>query len=253
MPDITFSIHKDLIEEKEIHPIPAKQNIPDWYKKIEKFKNQNPLDTTIKACVPVLDSITAGYLLPLPQDMMCQINFWNESLKKIVNLIHFGNKNQFLGEACVRGYNLQNDAAEHKNEQVGGEKSFYAQKNFGGTIPKIINPFMIKTPPGYSCLFIPPMHRENDEFKILPAIVDTDSFKDKINFPFVFNLGKKGSLNKLYKIGTPYVQVIPFKRDDWKMKFGTTNAKGIFKDWIGHQLQIIRSYKDRIWSKKTWN
>lgn len=251
MPDITFLVHKDLIEEKEIYPIPAKQNIPNWYKKIEKFKNQNPLDTTIKACVPVLDSITAGYLLPLPQDMMCQINFWNESLKKIVNFIHFGTPNDFLREASERGYNLQDQAQEHHSNQVGGEKSFYSQKNFGGSIPKIVNPFKIKTPPGYSCLFIPPMHRENDEFKILPAIVDTDSFNDKINFPFVFNLGKKGSLNKLYKIGTPYVQVIPFKRESWKMNVKEEEINQA-KITSLHSMRLIDIYKRKYWYKKSW-
>jgi hypothetical protein len=251
MPDITFSIHKDLIEEKEIHPIPAKQNIPDWYKKIEKFNYQNPLETTIKACIPVLDSITAGYLLPLPQDMMCQVNFWNESLKKIVNFIHFGQRNEFVDKASERGYGLQNTSNEHPSAQVGGEKSFYAQKNNGGHIPKIMNPFTIKTPPGYSCLFVPPMHRENDEFQILPAIVDTDSFVDKINFPFVFNLGKKGSLNKLYKIGTPYVQVIPFKRESWKMSVKEDNIDQV-KVTSLYRMRLIDIYKRKYWYKKSW-
>ena len=39
--------------------------------------------------------------------MMCQINFWNESLKKIVNLIHFGTPNDFLIGGKARGSILQ--------------------------------------------------------------------------------------------------------------------------------------------------
>ena len=84
--------------------------------------------------------------------------------------------------------------------------------------PKWINPWAIKTPPGYSVLFISPMHRESI-FTILPGIVDTDQYSAPVNFPFVLNEADR--FEGLIPAGTPMAQVIPFKRDSWQMELGT--------------------------------
>ena len=44
-----------------------------------------------------------------------------------------------------------------------------------------VSPCTIKTPPGYSCLFVPPLNNTDDRFSIIPGIVDTD----KLNFEVV--------------------------------------------------------------------
>ena len=41
-------------------------------------------------------------------------------------------------------------------------------------------------------------------------------FNTEINFPIVINGDKYPTLKTTLKIGTPYVQIIPFKRDNWK-------------------------------------
>ena len=249
MPDIKFTIHQDLVDEEKLRPIPAKVDIPEWFKKVPKFQTPNPKDLSVKSCVPVLDSITAGYLLRLPQDLFLKINFYEEELKEKINLIQFG---QGLDGTIsqMKGYNLNAHTEEHGVKQVGGPDSLYGKKNFGKNIPKILNPWTITTPPGYSCLFIPPMHRES-KFSILPGIVDTDTYNAKINFPFVFNLGKDESLNKLYRIGTPYVQVIPFKRQEWNMSFDTHKDIGTKLGFL-HNIRIFDIYKRKFWSKKIW-
>jgi hypothetical protein len=81
-----------------------------------------------------------------------------------------------------------------------------------------MNPWAIKTPPGYSVLFIQPMHRES-VFTILPGVVDTDQYSAAVNFPFVLNEPTK--FTGLIPAGTPMAQVIPFKRDSWEMQLGT--------------------------------
>ena len=37
---------------------------------------------------------------------------------------------------------------------------------------KFINKWLIETPPGYSCLFIHPMNRVEERYKIIEGIVD---------------------------------------------------------------------------------
>lgn len=58
-----------------------------------------------------------------------------------------------------------------------------AGKNAG----KFTNKWLIKTPPGYSCLFIKPMNRLEPRFDIIPGVVDTDTYVNVINFPFILN------------------------------------------------------------------
>ncbi len=112
---------------------------------------------------------------------------------------------------------------------------------------KILNPWFIKTPPGYSCLFVPPLNNCDDRFDIIPGIVDTDDWDLEINFPFVLNGDKYETLETVIKRGTPYVQVIPFKRDSWEMKIKTTRYKNCMKKNIRHiTLQLLRSYKEQI-------
>ena len=55
--------------------------------------------------------------------------------------------------------------------------------------PKWVNPYVIKTPPGYSVLITQPFHRES-VFTILPGIVDTDKYKSQVHFPFVLKDNK---------------------------------------------------------------
>jgi len=67
---IEFSAHEDYFSIKEDYPIPIKLNIPEWYKKLE----HTFLNKTVKGCMPFLDSLTAGYLLKMPQDFNLRHN-----------------------------------------------------------------------------------------------------------------------------------------------------------------------------------
>ena len=61
------------------------------------------------------------------------------------------------------------------------------EKNKNLPFHKILNPWIITTPPGYSTLFVPPLNNSDDRFSIIAGIVDTDTFKNEINFPIVIH------------------------------------------------------------------
>ena len=117
---------------------------------------------------------------------------------------------------------------------------------------KILNPWIIQTPPGYSCLFLPPMNNTDDRFSIIPAIVDTDTFNEEINFPFIVNGDKYSTLETTIEIGTPYVQVIPFKRESWKMKIEPLGSEEIQQNMFSKAKRVIHNYKNLMWHKKSW-
>jgi len=242
--EIEFSAHEDYFNLKEDYPIPIKLNIPEWYKKLE----HTIISPTVKGCMPFLDSLTAGYLLKMPQDFHLKHNIENEhGLKDSFQTYALHMQSQSLSEKQI---NLNSGLDIHHMRQVEGSPLVEKNKNF--PFYKILNPWHIKTPKGYSCLFVPPLNNSDDRFSIIPAIVDTDNHPIEINFPIVINGDKYPILETTIKKGTPYVQIIPFKRECWKIKIKSRKQKEIQNSRLFYGLKVINIYKDKYWNKKSW-
>lgn len=223
MKTITFSTLFDI--EKEHYPQPASKVIPDWYKQIDSYIGGKKLPTgnglttgTIKKCIPVFDAITAGYIISLPADVFVSQRDdapyyeWSN-----FNLVQFHDKVQAPNHPMANPF----------------------------PYPKWINPWSIKTAPGYSTLFVQPFHRES-VFTILPGIVDTDIYSAAVNFPFVLNNSK---YEGIIPAGTPIAQVIPIRRDKWKMELGDTNQARITTRL---QSKMFDRYKSLFWYRKEY-
>ena len=185
-------------------PIPASKLIPSWYKEMQSYVTDkklpnvaadNATNATVKKCMPVFDAMTSGYLIVLPSD------------------VYVSQKNG------APYYEWSNHGIIEFHDPL--QAPTHPQKNQMPVYPKFINAWSIKTPKGYSCLFTAPKHRDNP-FTILDGIVDCDSYTGVVNFPFVLN---DVTFEGLIPAGTPIVQVIPFKRDSFKMSFGTEKDK----------------------------
>jgi hypothetical protein len=210
-------------------PKPASKLIPDWYKNMDSYmsKEKKPVGdgsttATIKRCMPVLDAITAGYIIESPADV------WVSKKEE-------GQWFEWADFGLISFHPID-QAPEHP-----------ARNSF--PYPKWVNPWSIKTPKGYSTLFVQPFHRPS-VFTILPGIVDTDTYTSPVNFPFVIN---DPNFEGLIPKGTPIAQVIPFKRDSWNMEIGTK------KDLEEHikvakklQSKFFDRYKTMFWSRKEY-
>lgn len=180
-----------------LEPDSAINNIPEWFKKtkpIKFLKTSSIKDFTIKKCIPVLDAFTSGYYLKTKVDI-------NYSVDEKYRKSEFSFK--------LKNVNQPKLITMHPLEQIDqfpldGEYYDYAYK--------WSNPFVIKTPPGYSCLFTQPFN-QTLPFYTLSGVVDTDTYPIAVQFPFLMRKGFSGKINA----GTPVVQIIPFKRDDWEM------------------------------------
>jgi len=246
--DIEFSAHEDYFALKEDYPIPTKLNIPEWYKKLEHSLENK----TVKGCIPFLDSLTAGYLLKIPQDFHVKHNVDNKNEKGEIfkdSFQTFGlhDQSQIL---YAKNINLNSSFDNHSIKQLEG--SPFIEKNKNLPFYKILNPWKIKTPEGYSCLFVPPLNNADDRFSIIPGIVDTDTFPNEINFPIIINGDKYPILETTIKKGTPYVQIIPFKRDNWKMIMSPRKQKEIQNSRLFYGLRLMNIYKEKYWNKKSW-
>jgi hypothetical protein len=188
----------------QFYPQPAYKMLPDWYKDTPGYLGNNkvPFDegspkATIKKCMPVFDSMTSGYIITSHVDVWVKQQETEKDGKQPYFVWPTGNP---------LGFHAVGQAKEHPGNT-----------GFNIAYPKWVSPWAIKTPKGYSCFFVQPMHRES-VFEILPGIVDTDKWYPPVNFPFVLkDIGFEG----LIPAGTPIAQVIPFKRESWSMEFGS--------------------------------
>ena len=238
---LTFKADKEYLKRTELLPEPIKLHIPDWFKKLK----HTPEFKTVKGCMPFLDTLTTGYLLKTPLDY-----------RIIHNHVKDGERGSFFNTILsekkqLNFMNLNSDGQAHPYPQLGKECP-YVNKNKDLPFYKILNPWIIKTPPGYSCLFVPPLNNTDDRFSIIPGIVDTDTFPTQINFPFIINGDKYPVLDTVIKMGTPYVQIIPFKREKWKMKIESDTPVKNAKENFFLQFKIINNYKEKFWNKKSW-
>ena len=218
-------------------PIPASKKMPGWYKSIPRYvgnKKKPPLDGkatsgTIKTCMPVLDVITSGYFILSSADVFIQKTEQGRNYSwPNHNLITFHNQDQ------LTGYPKLQDRMELES------------------IPKFTNHWVVETPKGYSCLFISPFHHDLP-FTILPAIVDTDTYFNPINFPFFPDPNFEGLIPK----GTPIAQVIPFKRNNWEMEVNhIEDSKKLQKKWLWVQQNLYTKFFDRYkkshWAEKSY-
>jgi len=120
---------------------------------------------------------------------------------------------------------------------------------------KFLNPWIIRTPPGYSCLFTSPFNTEKRDIRLTTGIVDTDNFEAYTNFPFFLtDWDTSKSKSKMIKKGTPIALVFPFKRDDWQMNI--VNDKHL-KDKINVLswkwfTTLIDTYRNKTWTRKNY-
>lgn len=218
----------------EYQPKPADKLIPDWYKKTQSYINSKERDVkfsletnqSIKRCIPVFDALTAGYIIPT----YCDLYIKKNDLGEIVYLAS-GNPSAINFHPVIQAP--------------------YHPKMNQHPYPKWTNPWSIKTPKGYSSLFIPPVHGGNKYFTIAEGIVDTDTYTAGINFPFVLN---DVNFEGLIPAGTPMVQVIPFKRDIWNMSIGSEKDARLSRDHSSKlQSEFFDRYKKMFWNRKSYS
>ena len=222
---------------KEYHPVPASKNIPDWYKNLDSYMTEGKrpdgsggTGATAKRCMPIFDAITGGYIIFTHADLWV-------SQKEDEN----GKKHPFYEWSHFNAisFHPKQQMPEHPND-TGHEVSY----------PKWSNAWSITTPPGYSCLFISPLHRETP-IMVLPGVVDTDTYTAPVNFPFVLRDPK---MDGLVPAGTPIMQVIPFKRETWSMEYGdaedfkkqfeaTTRLQTLFFDRYKRMFRQPKEYR----------
>jgi hypothetical protein len=183
----------------ECLPRPAKHFIPEWFKntpithKSVDDSGQINILNTVKICPSFPDYFSQGYIVPM----------WMDSIIK-----YDSSKDQYL----YSGSNLVPNWDVHPNNQF---LSYAKQANHQGSSANFVFkancPWRIITPPGYSVLQLPLFYNFENDFSVLPGIVDTD-IHHEINQQVLYH---KNNEDVFIKRGQPFVMYVPFKREKY--------------------------------------
>jgi hypothetical protein len=212
---------------------PMYQNRPEWYKKMPSFSDgqkkisfypDGEKNVTIKHCMPFLDSLNTGYAITLMQDVLVgnttnDFNIvWQSSPIPL----------EIRSESAAPGFPVPS----------GHSPVHYAWKFYGN----------VKLPKGYSMMITHPLNRFDLPFTTLSAVVDADEIFYSGNMPFFLKDGFEG----IIPIGTPIAQMIPFKREEWKMELDDSVAVGGIKRKRESGYRMLDNYKNYFWHKKSY-
>ena len=219
-------------------PIPGYKNVPSWYRNQKLFSdNQNSylkafkkgnVIKTFKMCTPLVDSMTSGYTIKLPADIIVVNSSQNgEYLPKIQWGV---------------GWEILDVQPQEVLGQYPTPEGYYSQ------MFRWHPNWIIKTPPGYSLWVTHPSHRYDLPFLTINAFVDTDKHPNALLFPFFIKKGFEGIIEK----DTPIVQVIPVKRDSWITKIKKFNINSFLIGSDNVNLTFSRFYKHNYWTRKKY-
>ena len=206
------------------HPQPAARHLPEWLRQMPAHVPSAEQTPTVKNCMPFLEAMTAGYLIPVPTDITI-------TLELVGNL-----------RVDVAGFDVPLVDVHSGDQLLGAPYS---------TTPvvKFRTPWLIRTPPGYSTLVLPPLNRFEIPFLPLAGLVETDTYYRQIAFPTLCTmaLGQQVKLTK----GTPLVQVIPVPRDAWSSQVGPCDPEAN-RAQDDHWDANHHMYREQHWQKKSF-
>jgi hypothetical protein len=233
-----YPINSEVAELIESPTPSSKYNIPDWFRKLPKYTNgeskfiyNHEPNLTVKSCLPVVDAFTSGYTI----NLHCDIQVTQKDGRTIFQWAY----EQYGVPGPVRPRDTIVSSQKCGWNNIEG----YEDLNFDW-VPS----WSIKTPKGYSSMFTHPINRVDLPFYTLGGVLDTDGWGDAGNHPFLLKKGWEGIIEK----GTPIIQVIPFRRENWLSDVDKSMTKEYDKQ-IGRRDSYLKDYyKKFIWSSKSY-
>jgi hypothetical protein len=214
-------------------PSPAKNFVPEWYRDTKNIKRNSAKSfniKNIKDCVPFADSMLSGYIWTTPADIYVEKN--PENSFPMINV------DRSLEIMDIR----ESESAGMMPVPDGCYDTHFVWKHT----------MHIETPKGYSVLITQPLNRHDLPFISLSGIVDCDANPMRPgNYPFFIKKNFEGLIPK----GTPALQIIPIKRENWisEKDQNLINENSWLKNSYEVRSQNIGWYKKNYWFRKSYN
>lgn len=205
---VAFRCHPSVVDVLP-RPIRAAAGLPDWMKAMPQTvfsEETGAVLQTVRQCLPFVDAMTAGYLMPLAADLHVEdgrIRWEDDALSKLPTS------------------EPRSPLGWHPLAQVTGTP----MADLGKPVIKFVNPWSIETDPGWWTFVTHPVNRPTTPFHTLAGFVATDRFKDTpIHFPALWiDAGFRGVIPR----GTPIAQCIPVRREIEEMTIEAFDDEGL--------------------------
>lgn len=227
-------------KETTTKPISASKTLPEWYIKGDRFyKNPHNNEyyigedggkiSTWKSCHSFMDAMISGYMIRTP----CDIEFYLDNNGKICSKISDEKNKDFCAERSPM-------------EQFHQPDGYYLD-HFAWWVD-----WCVELPKGYSALYTTPFNRFDLPFINTSGIIDNDVVNISGYLPFFIREGWTGVLPE----GTPFVQIFPFKREDWKSEIFIEDPYKIYdkniKNSEKYRIPNGGVYKNKDWHKRSY-
>jgi hypothetical protein len=205
------------VEEKNLFKLlgyawpirPAVDFKPDWHTNLNKTYQHDPESSpqpTAKACPGIFDHMRAGYIMPMWTDMC--FRFYADGTSE-------SNRgwDSMLSELITD--TIKKPVEMHDYQQMEGVP--FLEDGCPNLI-KLNTPWYVNVPKGVSLFYTTPFYHINNDFSVIPGIIDADF--DHISNKQVncfIKLNKPGITIKLQQ-GRPLMQIIPFVRADYEFE-----------------------------------
>jgi hypothetical protein len=196
--------------KQDFKPASAVKHIPSWFSNASRYHIDKKTGAHsnsfvegqkafgFKSCPALMDSFSSGYMLLTPCDLTFIKTDNSLEVKTSPGYEEFCSKRNSMGEFVVPyGYN---------------EEHFHFWPNWA-----------FSTPEGYSSLVMHPLNHFNLPFITTGGIIDSDTWDNTGFMPFFIRDGFEGTI----PAGTPFAQVIPFKREEWSAEYNYNDQNQI--------------------------
>ena len=237
------------VEEKNLYKLlgqawpiqPAVDFKPDWYANLGKTYQHNPESIpqpTAKACPGIFDYMRAGYIMPIWADMC--FKFHEEE-----NKIQQDGWDSLMSDIIT---NSISKPAEMHDYQQAKDAPFL--EDGCPALIKLNSPWYVTVPKGVSLFLTSPFYHINNDFTVIPGIMDADIDRLPNKELNCFIKLNKPNITIKLKQGQPLLQIIPFVRADYEFE---NNVPNKFEDEqeldilnIKHRTQVIDHENDPI-------
>jgi hypothetical protein len=240
--EINFYPSSNFVKEFVPPPVPARMTMPDWYKNSKPLDKKNlqfsaeglPDASALKQCMPFFDAMTAGYI----QHTWCDI--WiKKGNNGLMEAIPSAKMKVWDTDSTLPLMGVRPGA----HLPLGG---YYYNQEFVW-----YRPWIPHTPKGYSVLITHPINHQELPFTTVSGIADKDNF---MHVPFgQYPLYIKKDFEGLIPTGTPMYQIIPIKRDSWKMTVEEFHPEYLRNTIKERSSFFYDFYKRSYWNKKDYS
>ena len=206
--------------EKVVPVVPAKEYIPDWWKRVERMiSGRYDEKGTVRNCPSFPEFITQGFVVPL----WCDLH---------INIEH----DKFDWKTPDKMFNF----TSHADQQFRD----WAPKHVQDNSSMVLKPnctWRIQTPPGWSVWQLPMFYEFNPLFEVLPGIIWSD-IHHEINQQMLMKRYGEFSIKR----GTPLAMYVPYERNKYTYEVeGPTieNSKIVNTSYLHVRTKFKGGYK----------